>query len=226
MTAKTTTRLSKTETFISFVLPAVVLAYVFATAYVGSHLVIPLHSSNDSLAPLVNEIKLIDTGLRTGLIPWRISNYSTIGFPKQEAQLIEMRRAVDFFQVKYRRLPEIPDDFLRLTTIPGIPSTNKNEFKKIANDCSILVLGEDSYILNCDGWKPWDPDEARNHVQNYDNRTEKFYTVDKHLILFVPVRITGTPFEPGPNGTLSHPSDRALRHTINDRTASGAPLIP
>jgi hypothetical protein len=203
MNPKTTTRLSKIVIF--WVLSAVGFVCVLRVAYVISHFEIPIHFSKDSFAGLASEIKPIETGLRGGSIPWRISDYSSVGFPKQEAQLIEMRRAVDFFHVKYGRLPEIPDDFLRLTTIPGIPSTNKNAFKEIANDCSILVLGEDSYILNCDGWKPWAPGEARKHAQNYDNRTEKFYTADNHVILFVPASITGTPFKPGPIGTLSHP---------------------
>ncbi len=133
-------------------------------------------------------------GMKAGEIPWRKIDYSSVGFPGKEAELLELRREVDGFNLKFGRLPISPSELLELLkAVPSARRYREKDFRRFARDCQMVLLGADSYILNCDGWQPGDRTDLERLVATFQPHTERFYLVGKNLVLFVPPFVKGRP---------------------------------
>lgn len=56
-----------------------------------------------------------------------------------------------------------------------------------------MLLGTDSYILNCDGWQTPERTDLERLVVTFRPDIEKFYLVEENLVLFVPSFVKGRP---------------------------------
>src|SRR5260370_6208661 len=96
--------------------------------------------------PIGGEVDKLDKRAREGTIPWRAVDHSSVGYPQQEAKLLQLRSGIDFFSGAFGHLPT---DIKEMSRLPAQPANN---YESLIGDCQILTIGSDSYILNCDGW--------------------------------------------------------------------------
>ncbi len=131
--------------------------------------------------------------MSAGKMPWRKADYSSVGFPEKEAKLRELRTAIELSQIRFGRLPNNPAELLDMIKVSEIRSDEKREYAELARECQIVVLAPDSYILNCNGWKLPNKAELSRLVESFDPDTEKFYLVQRHVILYAPSFVHGQP---------------------------------
>ncbi len=63
---------------------------------------------------------------------------------------------------------------------------------EVVGECEILESVSDSYLLNCDGWRPSQA-QLRDTVNQFDTQTVKFYVLDGHVVLYAPPFVRNEP---------------------------------
>ncbi len=172
---------------------AVGTAYAALVVYVQMHLSLgPSNYGPEERAKLaedIHQIEAVASGVKAGKIPWRTVDYRSIGFPEQEAKLLQLRRWVDAFEVKFHRLPASVGDFSQLAA----SGDQRRRFRRFASQCQIVALESESYILNCSEWKFESRADLDHLVGSFPPATEKFYLVWNHVILYVPPFVSNRP---------------------------------
>jgi hypothetical protein len=133
-----------------------------------------------------------------GTIHWRKMDRTSVGSPKTEARLLQLHDSIYYFSLTFRQPPADIGEMSRLLTIPQMSPNEKALYQGFIRDCQIVNLRTDSYILNCDGWVP-PPSEIQQLVKAFDSETEKFYSIQDHVIFFVPPPVSGKPTLTLPN---------------------------
>lgn len=152
-----------------------------------------LGQPSNGAADVMRAIVAVASGVKEGRIAWRKADYSSVGFPQKERELLDLRRALDLFEIAYGHLPAKSGDLMSLANPQqDTNATERRTCARLATECQLVPLGKDSFLLNCDGWPL--PNEAAVHslVGTFDQQTEKFYLVQGHVLLYLP------PFEKKP----------------------------
>jgi len=189
--------MKKPTKILLWTLLALVLAYLAMWWYVSATFelrIFPLSAEDRARINLVaEELSKLAQGVSNGTTPWRQVDRSSVGFPLQEANLVQLRNGIDFFAGSFGRQPSDASELPRLLTLPGMGWSQKHLYQTLAKECQILTLQPDSYILNCDGWNapPWS--HIGDLVRTFNREKEKFYAVQGHVILFVPSPVSGKP---------------------------------
>jgi hypothetical protein len=129
-----------------------------------------------------DEAKKLGDEVRHGHVPRRPLDHKSVGFPRQEARLLQLQNSITLFSASYGHLPT---DVGQLSSL-SVPPADKRSFDSLIKDCQILGLEPDSYILNCDGWTPPPASQITELVQTFDGEIERFYVREGHVLLFVP----------------------------------------
>jgi hypothetical protein len=169
---------------ISFLL----MIYFGLSLYVSKNLkfnfLIPKSSEAARPDLISTQVAQVESDLRNGLMPSRLIDQTSVGLPEKEALLLKLRTQIDFFVVSFSHQPTTVAELQRLSELPNYPQNGKRILESF-DKCQILNLKPDSYILNCDGWKLTGR-ELETLVNGFDEKTEKFYRIDEHVIWFVP----------------------------------------
>jgi hypothetical protein len=141
------------------------------------------------------KIDTLDQAARAGTLSWRKVDYRSVGLPREEAKLLELRHAIDYFTQSFGQPPVSVEDLSRFLTLPQVSSNQKRLYQELIRSCQVSSLQNESYILNCDGWVLPSPSEIQELVKTFQVDTERFYVLPAgHVILFVPPPVTGKPF--------------------------------
>ena len=128
---------------------------------------------------------------KDGPIHWRKMDRTAVGSPKAEARLLQLHDSIYYFSLTFGQPPANIGEMSRLLTIPQMSPNETALYQGFIRDCQIENVGTDSYILNCDGWDSPPPSELQQLVKAFDSETMKFYSVQDHVILFVPPAVSG-----------------------------------
>src|SRR4029077_20211529 len=175
------------------ILVLVSLAFALYVSYVLKTFNLRLPPLSAAEKTIADEVGTLDQGMRDGTIAWRKADYTSVGFPDQEAKLLHLRSGIDFFTGSFGHAPSDIKDLARLSTVPGLSSNQKRLYGSLVRDCQILTMQTDSYILNCDGWSPPSSLQIEQWTRTVDRETEKFFVMQGHVILFVPPPVSGKP---------------------------------
>ena len=135
-----------------------------------------------------SQLKELTKLSRGNILSMRKFDSSSVGSKSTESEELELRRDINIFESSQRRLPV---DFQDLQNGVKLPGSWLGKLNKYAKECRILVLSHESYILNCDGWRP-NIDELNSAVHSFDGETGRFYKVQNHVLLYSPPPTTGT----------------------------------
>lgn len=145
--------------------------------------------STHHFSPVSAKVKAMDDQLprvleqaRKGSFPSRRFDHSSVGSAPTEAKLLEIRRDIGQYESIHHRFPV---DFPELLSL-GFPPNWKHDLEKFKNECQIVVLSEDSDILNCDDWTRPSASDLEALVHSFDPHTERFYKIPGHVLLCVP----------------------------------------
>lgn len=118
-----------------------------------------------------------------GGLPTRKFDSSSVGSQLAESEELDLRRDVTVFESSQKRLPVNLQDLQNGVKLPG---TWAEKLSKYAKECRIIVLRQESYILNCDGWTPANTEDLSSAVRSFDSQTGRFYRVQNHVLLYSP----------------------------------------
>ena len=147
-------------------------------------------TSSSALNAIRTQAEIIGQKAKSGGIPWRKVDLSGFDSDPTAKELLETKRAVDEFELRQHRLPA---NSAELLSSLELVERNTNAAERIATDCQIVVLKEDSYILNCYGWSRPEPSQLKQIVSSFEEETEKFYRIHDHTLLYEPPLSTSKP---------------------------------
>lgn len=167
--------------------PIFVISLLYAYAYWGlRHDVVPI--TRDDRAELASDLLVLDAlaqSIRHQESHFHVLDISSVGDPKKESELREFRTAVNLFQVEFGKLPRDPRDLSQLASRPDSHHIEK-KYDRFAQDCHIIVLENAAFILDCDHWPVPDYPQLVKLVQSFDPDKERFYRVDRSVLMYVP----------------------------------------
>jgi hypothetical protein len=140
-----------------------------------------------------NRIDEVVREAKNGTIHWRKMDRTSVGSPRTEARLLQLHDSIYYFALTFGQPPANIGEMSRLLTNPQMSPNEKALYQGFIRDCQIVNLATDSYILNCDGWVSPLPSELQQLVNAFDSDSVKFYSVQDHVILFVPRSVSGKP---------------------------------
>jgi hypothetical protein len=168
----------------------VVLAWFAIDKYVGYPLrTLDFSAPSPQVQGLKKQLQWAVEEARKGSFPSRRVDHTSVGSALTEAKLLEIRRDTRAYESMLQRLPI---DFSELESV-GLPPNWKENLEKLRKDCRIVVLTSDSEILNCDGWTRPSASDLDALLRSFDPRTERFYKVESHVLLYVPPLTKGIP---------------------------------
>jgi hypothetical protein len=185
------------------VLIPVTLGVLFAAAtwYAHRRLTIgPMAMTDEDRAKFVAAQRILEqtvAGMKSGQVPWKQLDYSSVGSPKEEGVLLQLRRDLGAFEIMFGRWPTGIRELRRLNSAFEATLTQRFHREAIIRACRIVSVRSESYILNCDGWDPPEDHELQLLVGRFDPETEKFYAIQGHVILFVPPFVKNKPLAVG-----------------------------
>lgn len=179
---------------ISYAIGTVVLgaaSLVGLTFYARWKLEIPISITQEDRArasDLKDRLEHFQAGVKTGEVSWRRVDFTSVGFPEKEAVLRQLWDGITVFQLRFRRLPKTTRELAQLSTAPSAPRSGvRVDYKKLASECSMVSIAEDSFILNCDDWQPPPTLEKLGSLtKGFDRNTARFYVAGDHVVLFAP----------------------------------------
>lgn len=151
------------------------------------------HRFNIKLAPITDRDVATFTALANLLqatarypYPSRPVDDRSLGFPQKEAQLQLLDQPVSLFEGRFHRLPTSLNELPMVIEEGPRAKTARQELQELASSCQILLLGAESYVLNCDDWNPhgkvsWDIVLGSPRLDSV-----KFLLADGHVLLFAP----------------------------------------
>lgn len=110
----------------------------------------------------------------------------SVGSPYTEFQLLEFRHWVQMYALSSGKLPERSSDLERTNREAWLKADQKKLIENIARKCQIFTLGNDSYLLNCDGARVQGLENAQHIVEPLGHEAERFQIVDGHVFLYAP----------------------------------------
>jgi len=131
-------------------------------------------------------IDTLSQSIKEGKLPSMKEDFTSVGSPREEAKLIELRRFLQVFEAGFGRPPQNASELSSLATRSALSPEQRILAKRYASDCEIFTFPEHSYLLNCDNWQPTDIKDLQALVERFDTTTEKFYAVQKHIFLYSP----------------------------------------
>lgn len=137
-----------------------------------------------------SQLKEITRLARDSGLPMRKIDTSSVGSKSVESEELDLRRDVNVFESSERRLPVDLQDLQSHVKLPG---TWEEKLNKYAEECRIIVLHQESYILNCNRWSPGRAEDLNSVVHSFDSQTGRFYKVQNHVLLYSPPPTTATP---------------------------------
>lgn len=155
----------------------------------------------DGLSKISEYVESIRQEQAAGRLPWRLADYSTVGFPEKEAKLQRLRNEVTFFEITFRRPPTTLWELTALFQAwPALRSAREKDYIEFARECEIFSSAfDDAYVLNCDGWRPGGLGSVNKLMRTFEPDTEKFYSVNGHVLLYVPAWVHGRPMPSNPS---------------------------
>ena len=132
------------------------------------------------------QVEALAQDVKEGKVPWTKVDLTSIGAPGAEAQLLELRRLLQVFEVGFKRPPKDASELRLLITQGHLSSHQRRLVEEDAGRCNIFVFPEYSYLLNCDGWHPAGEEVPKSLVERFDVETERFYLVHGHVFLYAP----------------------------------------
>ena len=125
---------------------------------------------------------------KDGKLPLIGVDFSTVGFPIQEARLLELQQMIQVYSIEFGNPPEDSTELIRLYSIENNSAELKRNAQKDARECQFFHSPEKSYLLNCDGWSPTNAENLNQLLDRIDKETQKFYAVGGHVLLYFPSR--------------------------------------
>jgi len=113
---------------------------------------------------------------KRGELPWRYTDFRTVGNVEEEGQLLRLLYRVEMFEDVRGALPKSMAEL----------AEHGNVEEESRNECELFLWGHDQVILNCDGWRLPQGDQGKQLVESFTSRTVKFYSLNGHVILYVP----------------------------------------
>jgi hypothetical protein len=147
-------------------------------------------TSSPALTAIRTQAETIGQKAKAGGIPWRKVDLSGFDSDPSAKEILETKGAVDEFELRQHRLPA---NSAELLSSLELVERNSGAAERIARDCQVVVLKEDSYILNCDGWSKPEPSQLTQILSSFEEETEKFYRIHDHTLLYEPPLSTGKP---------------------------------
>jgi hypothetical protein len=140
------------------------------------------------------ELDRIEAAVHDGAIPSGKSHLKSVGAPREELRLLTLREELLIFEFEYGRAPKDESDFAVLATNTALPAQRRAAILRYARECKILTFSGDSYLLNCDGWRPQTAEEIKALLGNFSNAVERFYLVSSHVFLYAPPMVARRPY--------------------------------
>ena len=165
-----------------------VCAYLLLNYYVQKafRLQISLPEITDKAQAIGREADRAAAAIQKGAIPSRKANFKSVGAPQEELRLLSVLEEFQAFETEYGRAPRDASDFGLLATNTALPAERREAVLRYARECRILTFPGDSYLLNCDGWRPQTSEEIKALLGNFGNDVERFYLVSGHVFLYAP----------------------------------------
>jgi hypothetical protein len=165
-----------------------VLVFVLIRWWVVSHLDFSQVGQVSAISPvrLAKEVDSLALDIKEGKTPSRKVDLASVGAPEEEAQLLGLRHLVEVFEVGFRRPPKDASELQQLILQASPMFRQRRLLDEDARECGIFTFPQDSYLLNCDGWRPAEPNDLRSLVERFDSEIEKFYVVEGHVFLYAP----------------------------------------
>ncbi len=124
-----------------------------------------------------------------GEIPSRKIDFSSVGHLEMESELLMLRHWMEVYEISEGSPPKQAIDLQRLVAGASLEAEQKKRIQNLIQDCQILMPNEDSYLLNCDGWRPKTVYDIQEFITRFDLETEKFYIQSDHVFLYGPAPI-------------------------------------
>src|SRR5260370_23497214 len=169
-------------------LSCLVLAFVVIRWWVVSHLDFSQVGQVRVISPgsLTQQIDSLALDMKQGKAPWRKVDLASVGAPREEARLLWLRHLVQVFEVGFGRLPKDASELHQLILQVSPSFHQRKLLEEDARECGIFTFPQDSYLLNCDGWRTAEAKNLESLVERFDTETEKFYVVGGHVFLYAP----------------------------------------
>jgi hypothetical protein len=187
-TIRSVTRRALIALFISLVSLATLVGaarWIFLKAFVLDVQLSPAQSEA-AAADLERSLRMIDQQAKAKHYLGRREDLSSVGLKDKEDQLLEFRHWVEVFQLTSGQAPEKSSDLQNLTSIETLSPRQKKEIGRLAQRCFIKQIQGESYLLNCDGWRPQQAGDEDRLVSGLDSDTERFYILNDHLFVYAP----------------------------------------
>jgi hypothetical protein len=165
-----------------------VLVFVLIRWWVVSHLDFSQVGQVSTISParLTKDVDSLALDIKDGKTPWRKVDLASVGAPEEEARLLGLRHLVEVFEVGLGRPPNDASELQQIILKASPRFRQRRLLDEDARECGIFTFPQDSYLLNCDGWRPAAPNDLRSLVERFDSETEKFYVVGGHVFLYAP----------------------------------------
>lgn len=138
------------------------------------------------IAKISDQIEQVGHLVKSGAIPVRQIETSSVGFPAKERALLALRSDVEFFAVRFGHYPRQISELSHLSEFPDYPSRRERSTREPLRHCEIMNLETNSYILSCDNFSLISAAKKEELLKSFDGKTERFYAVPGGVILYVP----------------------------------------
>ena len=138
---------------------------------------------------LAKQIESFQEELQHGQIPGIREDFQSVGFPQRETELLRFRHWMQVYEISFGKTLTQSSDLQRMKLSKP---EEQRAVAEVVGECEILESVSDSYLLNCDGWRPSQA-QLRDTVNQFDTQTVKFYVLDGHVVLYAPPFVRNEP---------------------------------
>jgi hypothetical protein len=124
--------------------------------------------------------------LADGELPSVKVDMTGVNDAEQKSRLLFLQQEIQTYLLWFQVLPRTASDLQALMRKPSLSARDKSELKALASDCKIIYLSQDSYLLNCDGWRPTPSVSLSDVIASTDQSNGKLFSRSGHVFLFLP----------------------------------------
>jgi hypothetical protein len=139
-----------------------------------------------NVSQVVKQVDTISRAVRDGSIPTRKVDFSSVGQPEKESELLSFRYFLPIYLFAFGSSPADAPDLRRLLSLANLNANQRKLVERDSRDCVFFPFAHDSYLINCDGWHSATADTLESLVARFDTETEKFYVIEGHVFLYAP----------------------------------------
>ncbi len=126
--------------------------------------------------------RLINTDSRR---EWWKVDYSSVGAPDRELQLMNFRSALGYYELRNVVSPISVAELNSLASTHDLPDSARQLYRTLASSCQMYASVDRSFLLSCDGLTAEEAARSGDKLR-MEPRVERFYKLGAHVILRVP----------------------------------------